>query len=605
MVQLFVLLFFLSLVAYLFAFAHFSQPLKKIGGCGMMNGLMMQLLTIIQLRIHPSITSPTSISTKLNSSAMDPSDQPEKRIRRRGAKARASEEEKPKPKPTEAPLKRKLDQVKNNPAPIPIAVNNQRKDAGKKKKKPKEKAPKEGEPGYLTPSQMRNARKRRAKQKKNVNEAEENADDADADTDQQSNNRKKKRVKANNDDPSSRYIGDPRSAPLVKKAKKYFGGMNIPFVSYVGELSGWRTVSKLPVRRANDKSCVIGLFKPKSHTIVQVPNCGAHHPSINNIIEILQREVDNYEITPYNELDGVGMLRYVCINVERCTGKVQLTLVWNASPYKDGDDGEGKEKLDTFTKYLVAKSDSIKLHSLWVHFNAQSKHADNIFDFGSATDGSRLWKHIHGPKEIVESLDLSQSTTNEVKLHFPPNVFRQANLDAFTKIVAEIRKYVMTYNASRAEKELPTCVELYGGVGTIGLNLCDLTSSFVSSDENPHNKLCFEKSAKLLSSENRKKCTYIPKNATDVIREAGVLSKNCEIIVVDPPRKGLDDYVSQSFIDADGPKLLVYVSCGFDAFMRDCDKLLKSGQWKLDKAEGHLLFPGSDAIETLAFFRRT
>jgi hypothetical protein len=29
-----------------------------------------------------------------------------------------------------------------------------------------------------------------------------------------------------------------------------------------------------------------------------------------------------------------------------------------------------------------------------------------------------------------------------------------------------------------------------------------------------------------------------------------------------------------------------------------------NGNWRLDHAEGHILFPGSDAIETLVFFTR-
>mmetsp|Transcript_11856 Transcript_11856/g.28445 ORF Transcript_11856/g.28445 Transcript_11856/m.28445 type:complete len:100 (+) Transcript_11856:969-1268(+) len=49
---------------------------------------------------------------------------------------------------------------------------------------------------------------------------------------------------------------------------------------------------------------------------------------------------------------------------------------------------------------------------------------------------------------------------------------------------------------------------------------------------------------------------------------------------------------------------LIYVSCGFDAFQRDYHRLVGSGIWELDHAEGHVLFPGSDAIETLACFRR-
>ena len=108
----------------------------------------------------------------------------------------------------------------------------------------------------------------------------------------------------------------------------------------------------------------------------------------------------------------------------------------------------------------------------------------------------------------------------------------------------------------------------------------------------------------------------MPKNATDVVQYKGNLPKgnNAEILIVDPPRKGLDEYVLNALTNEKNvnstcifnrTKLLVYVSCGFDAFQSDCNALLRSKKWKLDHAEGHVLFPGSNAIETLAFFRAT
>jgi hypothetical protein len=143
-----------------------------------------------------------------------------------------------------------------------------------------------------------------------------------------------------------------------------------------------------------------------------------------------------------------------------------------------------------------------------------------------------------------------------------------------------------------------------------------------------------------------------------------------DIIIVDPPRKGLDLDVSRALLwktmedevaivatkatalalsssTSSSPsssmsqirrtkqQILIYVSCGFDAFVRDYHILTKppgattsgttaSGHpplpfrsstapapppqqvvpWQLDHAEGHVLFPGSDAIETLAIFTR-
>ena len=51
-------------------------------------------------------------------------------------------------------------------------------------------------------------------------------------------------------------------------------------------------------------------------------------------------------------------------------------------------------------------------------------------------------------------------------------------------------------------------------------------------------------------------------------------------------------------------------SCGFKAFQRDMDLLTGGGgatpqrRWKCIHVEGHVLFPGSDHVETLAIFER-
>jgi tRNA/tmRNA/rRNA uracil-C5-methylase (TrmA/RlmC/RlmD family) len=102
-----------------------------------------------------------------------------------------------------------------------------------------------------------------------------------------------------------------------------------------------------------------------------------------------------------------------------------------------------------------------------------------------------------------------------------------------------------------------------------------------------------------------------------------------QVLIVDPPRKGLEDEVLEELckqINPDQPSVddatflsmpeekihwtndvqtLVYVSCGIDALARDCNRLLSSnGGWSLRSSTGYLLFPGSVHIETLAIFER-
>ncbi len=516
----------------------------------------------------------------------------EKKRRRRGAKGR----EDTKKSPT---------QQKGDVDPQP--------DEGKNRKK-KRKAPKPGEEGYLTQTQRRNARKKRAKQRKQNNNSGGTLGNGKGKHNER-NSLSSTSKKFNSKDPSTKYLSNPLACPLVEKAKQYFLEHEVPFQIYLGKVEGWRTVSKLPVRSVleeKDKKCIIGLFKPNSHDVVSVPNCTAHHPSINSTVESLQTLCNEMNIEPFQEKDGSGYLRYVCMNVHRCSKNVQLTLVWNSTPYSDGDKSEGKQQLDTLTRALISEKDSLKIHSVHHHFNAAWKHADSIFDFGTPTTCHKLWRHVHGPEHISETLEIP-GLHKEVKLFFPPNVFRQANLDAFTNIVVRIRNYMIQYNKERQrEKEpLPSCLELYGGVGTIGLHLHDLTSNLLSSDENPFNIDCFMKSVKLLANQTPSTISYLSKDATAVVKDENSFPQGneAEVLIVDPPRKGLDNFVLQALMFENESnmfhktKRLIYVSCGFEAFERDCDALLKSKKWVLDRAEGHVLFPGSNAIETLAFFK--
>jgi tRNA/tmRNA/rRNA uracil-C5-methylase (TrmA/RlmC/RlmD family) len=86
---------------------------------------------------------------------------------------------------------------------------------------------------------------------------------------------------------------------------------------------------------------------------------------------------------------------------------------------------------------------------------------------------------------------------------------------------------------------LPEIVELYGGVRTIGLHVADLSSSLVSSDENPFNELCFSESSLDLPACISQRVLYKSMNATSMV-QSGALEQ-ADIVIVDPPRKGLDE----------------------------------------------------------------
>ena len=601
----------------------------------------------------------------------------------------------------------------------------------KRKKSRKRKAqPQPGDPDYKTPTQLRNARKRR---KKKQDKATAGAVSATTETNSKNTSTltPESSMKSIND-PSLKYLSNPKAAPTVRNAIKFFrektnsqAGTNHDayFPVTLGPKLGWRTVARLAVQRKDCKGddsekvkrkLRIGLFVPGSHELLPVPDCPVHHRKINGLMKILEDECNSLGV-PALENDAYGNsvedsnsnfgLRHVAIAVERTTQRQQLVLVWKEPSRQQQE----TNILDDLTKRLVQLSKDktkkdIRLHSIWIHYNNAWKHSNSIFDRegrwetkfvdGEAKSASEVSKDspLHGAiletmlplakkagtKKNQKNTETSSKNTNiksdkiRVPLYFPPQVFRQANLDGFAKIILKIREWLQdqqsevqtpnlassnqnltigedvmvskrkrrrgkrdtsnnSLNKQQQQKQSTTlghCLELYGGVGTIGLNLVDLFDSLDSSDENPFNEACFHasadkiqllqndgvdpKSSVYLDPSKRAKITYTSKSASDIVVENFDSLQQARVVVVDPPRKGLDPPVIEALCsdygssDQQQQQALVYVSCGFDAFRRDYRALVeKSGKWTLDRAEGHILFPGSDAIETLAFFTRT
>ena len=168
----------------------------------------------------------------------------------------------------------------------------------------KEVLKKAGDKGYRTPTQLRNARKRRAK-------------------------KQQKRTA----DPSQIYLSNPLQAPVVQRAVQFFSNKLKSFPIHLGPLKNWRTVAKLAVRQQPELS--IGLFVPNSHQLLPVPDCPAHHSSINQAVQVLQNTCRQWKVAAFEEKTGQGQLRHVAITVERATGAVQVTLVWNATESDD------------------------------------------------------------------------------------------------------------------------------------------------------------------------------------------------------------------------------------------------------------------------------
>ena len=143
---------------------------------------------------------------------------------------------------------------------------------------------------------------------------------------------------------------------------------------------------------------------------------------------------------------------------------------------------------------------SFNLHSLCINYNRSCRHSNAIFAYDPD-----CWRHVHGPRAVVEYLTFGVGVDDDdggwggatrpgppfpIPLHSPPNVFRQANLDAFAGIVGKIRERILRDFGGGGNNDV-ACMKLYSSVGTISLHVLDLVLSLVCFNENPNNGRCF------------------------------------------------------------------------------------------------------------------
>lgn len=419
------------------------------------------------------------------------------------------------------------------------------------------------------------------------------------------------------------------------------------------EVTGWRTQAKLAVSPKSSAwakdGCSFGLYRKGTHSVLSIPNCAVHHPSINRAVHALVEATSKVRTSAFQEENRDGGLRYVQFQVERTTGKICLTLIWNASTLK-----ETQPYLSRLMKELGRQEPGL-WHSMWCHCN--DGIGNNIF-----SRNSKRWHRLSGPEFVREPMPVG----DQGWLYFTPLTFRQGNIGGFDVLANDVARVVP--GGSKV-------CELYAGVGVLGLTALAHHSAegmepltwVRCSDENPNNPRCFSRTVDSLPLEvtgrsgrwqkreeeqavmtlgelaaqmesgsappkqqerSGEKASYVVASAAKALRLGQALG--AQVLIVDPPRKGLEDEVIEELckpFDPDQPYLesttlltvadekvnwtndvqtLIYVSCGFDALARDCERLLNSrAGWMLESATGYVLFPGSDHVETLCVFKRS
>jgi len=322
-------------------------------------------------------------------------------------------------------------------------------------------------------------------------------------------------------------------------------------------LFGYRNKGKYVVGGAG-KHLVLGAYAPRTHAVVDTLGCRVVAPIIDELASWVRGAAEAAGLVPYDEKARTGELRYVILREAK--GDVMAALVVAT--------GTPRVKLEQVANAL---SRHPALRGVVAITNDRRDGA--IVPSGSSAQV--LFGHGH----IVEELA-------GVSIALGAAEFFQVNRAQATAMYARVAELALEAGGKHA-------LDLFAGLGGIGLHLARGGVTVTSVEIDPEAVGQLRRAAERAS---------LP--LTAIAGDAGELSRDelghPDIVVVNPPRKGLSDG-ARALLSELAPATLLYVSCGPDSLGRDLATLR---DYRADVIEPFDLMPGTPQVETVVRLRR-
>ena len=166
--------------------------------------------------------------------------------------------------------------------------------------------------------------------------------------------------------------------------------------------------------------------------------------------------------------------------------------------------------------------------------------------------------------------------------------YLQVSYDSFFQINREVCSIIFNMILDEI-KENETILDLYCGVGTLGINACKKAKKAYGIEIVKNAILNAITNSKINKRDN---IYYMLGKVEDNLSK---IKDNIDTIIVDPPRAGLDNKTKQTILEFKSNKI-IYVSCDPMTLARDLKEL--SSLYNIKKVTSLDMFPYTEHIET-------
>ena len=337
--------------------------------------------------------------------------------------------------------------------------------------------------------------------------------------------------------------------------------IDIPPIIGMEEPFHYRNKSSFPVGGTSENP-VLGFFAPRSHRIIPVSSCINAMLPTDEICRLFLSWMKQHHLEPYHEDSHTGLIRHLVLRINQ-KHEFMVTIV-------------SKEKDVPYLNDLVEQLKPLGLISLVVNVNHQ---ASNVIL------GNKYYT-VFGPGTIHDQL-------LNLDFELSPASFFQVNVVQAEKI------YQLALDFASLSPD-SNVFDVYCGTGTISLSLASHCKHVIGIEIVPQ---AIDNARENAIRNHFQNTEFIVGKAEDCLPELIANHERADVILVDPPRKGLDPVVIQS-ICSTKPDRLVYVSCNPATLARDAMMIVEKGFY-LKKIQCVDMFCWTSDVESVALFERS
>ena len=310
-----------------------------------------------------------------------------------------------------------------------------------------------------------------------------------------------------------------------------------------------------------DGKAAFGFYRPRSHTLVPVEYCFLQSEECLRAAGAVTEFMNDHSIPAYCEETGKGTVRHLfwresglgdrvlCIISARGFGNLTQKLVEHLLDRVPELTGIVLNVNKTRGNTILSGA----FHTLWGEADVQERLCGNLFQIA-------------------------------------PQAFLQVNPKQAETLYVKATEYA-------AGGEL--CLDLYCGAGTVTLALADIFKHVIGAEIVPE---AVENAISNASRNGVKNASFVCADVSEIAAKLREEELHPDVIVVDPPRKGLAESVVGSIAGME-PERVVYISCNPATLARDLKRFSELG-YKTTAAEAFDMFPRTSHVETVVSLTR-